>query len=71
MNGKIAFTKFEWNITIPANTTATVHIPATNADEITESGKSITGNADIKFIKMDKGAAVFEIASGSYSFVTK
>ena len=66
---KNGINKFEWNITIPANTTAMVHIPATNADEITESGKSITGNTDAKFIKMDKGAAVFEIASGSYSFV--
>jgi alpha-L-rhamnosidase len=60
---------FEWNITIPANTTAIVYIPATSADELMEIGKTIAGNADIKFIKMDKGAAVFEIASGNYSFV--
>lgn len=60
---------FEWSITIPANTKATVHIPAASAEEITEGGKTISGNADVKFIKMDKGAAVFEIASGSYLFV--
>jgi alpha-L-rhamnosidase len=60
---------FEWNIIIPANTTAIVHIPATSADEVMESGKAIAGSADIKFIKMDKGAALFEIASGTYSFV--
>ncbi|MBK6936898.1 MAG: exo-alpha-sialidase [Chitinophagaceae bacterium] len=61
--------KFEWSITIPVNTTATVHIPAGSAEEITESGKSIAGNANVKFIKMEKGAAVFEIVSGAYSFV--
>ncbi len=66
---KNSISTFEWNITIPANTTATIHIPATNADEITESGKSIAGNTNVKFIKMDKGAAVFEISSGSYSFI--
>jgi alpha-L-rhamnosidase len=61
--------KFEWSITIPANTTATVYIPANSAGEITEGGKTIIGNADVKFIKMDKGAAVFEVSSGTYSFV--
>ncbi len=66
---KSSTVKFEWNISIPANTTATVYIPANSADEITESGKTIAGSADIKFIKIEKGAVVFEIASGSYSFV--
>ncbi len=66
---KNSISTFQWSITIPANTKATVYIPAASAEEITESGKAITGNADVKFIKMDKGAAVFEIASGSYSFM--
>lgn len=61
--------KFEWTISIPANTSATVHIPTNSVDEIVENGKTITSNADIKFIKMDKGTAVFEIASGTYHFV--
>ncbi|MBK8089782.1 MAG: family 78 glycoside hydrolase catalytic domain [Chitinophagaceae bacterium] len=61
--------KFEWSISIPANTKAVVYIPSNSADEITESGKPVTDNADIKFVKMDKGAAVFEITSGSYQFV--
>ena len=61
--------QFEWSITIPANTTAAIHIPAISEEEITESGKAIAGNSNVKFIKMEKGAAVFEVASGSYSFV--
>lgn len=63
--------KFEWNITIPANTTAAVHIPAGSVEEITESGKAVAGNDDVKFSKMEKGAAVFEVKSGSYTFVRK
>ncbi len=67
-NWKNSIDKFEWNITIPANSTASIHIPANNADEVVENGKMIVNNPNIKFIKMDKGAAVFEVASGSYSF---
>lgn len=65
---KNSIDKFEWMITIPANTSATVHIPASNAEEITESGKPISQAAGLKFIKMENGAAVIEIPSGSYSF---
>jgi alpha-L-rhamnosidase len=72
--------KFEWKITIPANTRATVHIPGNSLEEITESGKLIELNHvhshghgheedDIKFIKNENGALVFEIVSGNYHFV--
>ncbi len=63
--------RFEWNISIPANTTATIYLPANSLDEITESGKSIEGSADVKFIKTEDGAIVLEVASGDYSFVRR
>jgi alpha-L-rhamnosidase len=66
---KNSIDKFEWNITIPANTSAALFIPANSADEIRESGNSMVGNALVKFIKMEKGAAVFEVGSGTWSFV--
>lgn len=66
---KNAVDKFEWMITIPANTTAAVYIPANSETEITESGKALGADAAIKFIKIDKGAAVLEVASGTYHFV--
>jgi alpha-L-rhamnosidase len=66
---KNSIDKFEWRIIIPANTTATVYIPANNADEITENGKPVSSSAEIKFVKRDKGAVVFEVPSGTYSFV--
>ena len=68
-NWKNSIDKFEWNISIPANTSAIVYIPASSIDEITEGVNPLSSNADIKFIKTEKGAAVFEIASGNYSFV--
>jgi alpha-L-rhamnosidase len=60
--------QFEWKISIPANTSATVNIPANSVEEITESGLSIANNKDIKFMKEDDGAVVLEIASGNYTF---
>lgn len=61
--------KFEWKISIPANTSATVYIPANSIEEIVESGAAITTNKDIKFIKEDDGAVVLEVPSGNYTFI--
>lgn len=61
--------RFEWNITVPANTTATVYIPANRLDEVLEDGNAIANNNDIKFVKAEDGAVVLEIGSGDYRFV--
>lgn len=62
---------FDWEITIPANTTAKIFVPAKNVDNITESGKDVNNAESVKFIKMANGKAVFEIGSGNYHFVSK
>lgn len=63
---------FDWQITVPTNTTATVFVPATNADAVTESGKPITEVEDVKFLGMDRGDyVVFAVGSGSYHFLSK
>src|SRR6185369_8864764 len=36
------------DVEIPANTTATVYMPASNADAVTESGKAVSSLSDIK-----------------------
>jgi len=56
---------FQWKITIPANTTATVYIPGKS---ITENGRQIKKAAGIKFLRMDSERSVFEIKSGTYNF---
>jgi alpha-L-rhamnosidase len=57
-------------ITIPANTTATVYVPATDGQSVTESGKPVAQAAGLKFLRMESGAAVFEAESGAYHFVS-
>lgn len=61
-------TQFEWNLTIPPNTTALVHIPTTSRENVSEK---FSGIKELKFIKMEKDRAIYELGSGSYSFLVK
>ena len=58
------------NVTIPANTSATVSIPTRQAQSITESGRPITQSSGVKFLREEKGCAVYEVESGSYQFAS-
>jgi alpha-L-rhamnosidase len=60
-----------WKITLPANTEATIYLPATNLKTITESGQSVLKAKGVKFCSMEKGYALFQISSGSYNFDVK
>jgi alpha-L-rhamnosidase len=59
---------FELEATVPANTRATVYVPAHAAGEITESGRSLSRAKGVKFVRMEDGRAVLEVVSGSYRF---
>ncbi len=60
--------KLTLRVAVPPNTTATVYVPATRADAVTESGRP-AGKADgVKFLRTEKDAAVYEIGSGNYVF---
>lgn len=58
------------DVTIPANTTATVYIPARNAASVTESGKPSLRTESVQFLRQENGTVVFAVASGSYQFST-
>jgi alpha-L-rhamnosidase len=58
----------EWNIRVPANTTAIVYVPASSADDVQEGGKPAAGKEGVRFLRMEEGNAVFEVGSGEYSF---
>jgi alpha-L-rhamnosidase len=57
------------DITIPANVTATVHVPATSAKNVTEGGKPAGQAPGVKFVNMAEGSAIYEVGSGEYRFV--
>jgi len=62
---------FTLNIIIPANTTATVYVPAFKEKTVTESGKRAAKSTGIKFLRMENGKAVYEVGSGVYTFTSK
>ena len=55
-------------IMIPPNTTAEIHVPAKTADGVTESGKPTANSDGVKFLRMEHGAAVYAVGSGTYRF---
>ncbi len=59
------------NVAIPANTRATVYLPATGIKRISENGKPLSDNKYIGPIKTENGKTVVEIGSGSYFFTIK
>jgi alpha-L-rhamnosidase len=61
---------FEWNITIPANSTATIHIPAKSEDDVMEGSEKALLSEDIQFIQFENERAVFKLVSGTYQFVS-
>ena len=64
-NWNIEGGRFKWNVTVPPNSTATVHIPGKN---ITEGGSPAAKAKGVSFLRMEKGKAVFKVASGKYEF---
>jgi len=59
---------FEWHISIPANTTATVYIPAKSLSDVLESGNVLAKAEGVSDMKWENGKAVIHIASGNYTF---
>ena len=53
---------------IPPNTKAEVFIPRANPAAVRESGRPAAKSEGVRFLRVEAGAAVFEIGSGRYSF---
>lgn len=55
-------------VTVPANATATVFVPAQDAASVSESGKAANSAEGVRFLRLENSAAVFDVGSGTYSF---
>ncbi|MFO1492268.1 MAG: family 78 glycoside hydrolase catalytic domain [Kiritimatiellia bacterium] len=67
---EIADGRFKLAVTVPANTTAEVFIPAAAPGDVHESGGPAASAPGVKFLRLDKGKAVFEVGSGRYEFTS-
>jgi len=68
---KKADAKLLVNVVIPANTTATVSLPANPADKITEGGRPLADVTGVKFLRYEDGRALLAVESGRYTFTVK
>ena len=74
MHGRIAShwqrdaTQLSLDVTIPINTTATVHVPAKDNATVTESGNPAANAQGVRFLRMENNAAVYAVGSGIYHF---
>jgi alpha-L-rhamnosidase len=61
--------QFDLRITVPPNTTATVHLPVDGDAGISEGGKPIEQSEGVKVLRTDGGEVVLAVGSGDYRFV--
>lgn len=66
MNGN----RLTLEVEVPANTTATICIPARAIADVTEGGKSVENAEDVTFLRQEDGKAVFDVGSGTYKFAS-
>ena len=59
---------FRLEIVVPANTTATVHLPAVDNGLVTESGNNLSTVKDIHIEGIEKGSLLLRVGSGTYHF---
>ena len=55
--------QFDWRIEIPANTTATVYVPATSLETVTVKNAPAA--------RFENGRAIYELGSGKYHFFSE
>jgi alpha-L-rhamnosidase len=60
--------QFNLGITIPPNSTATVHLPVTGDAEISESGEPVEHADGVKILSKGEGEVVLAVGSGIYEF---
>jgi hypothetical protein len=53
---------------LPVNTTATIILPTTVQDKVTEGGKPLSQNIYLKDIKLADNKLTMQAGSGDYSF---
>jgi alpha-L-rhamnosidase len=60
-----------YNLTVPANTSAILYLPAASLKKIKESGKKAKKAEGVSYLRAQDDRQVFELVSGSYEFVVK
>ncbi len=62
---------YQYQISVPVNTTATVYLPADSPDSVIERAPPAGHSKKAEFSGIEKGYVVFKTGSGDYSFSVK
>jgi alpha-L-rhamnosidase len=63
--------EFDWNVTVPPNSSATVSVPAATAADVTESGQPLAQAPGVTVLREENGRVVLDVGAGSYQFKAK
>jgi alpha-L-rhamnosidase len=66
LDGKV----LTYRAVVPANTTATLYLPATETAIVKEGGKDAGKATGVTFVKYEDGKAVYKLKPGSYEFIS-
>ena len=70
-NWRIENGTLHMDATVPPGTSATLYLPSSAPEAVTEGGRPAAQATGVRSSGVEKGKAVFELASGSYRFVSK
>lgn len=60
-----------FDVEIPANTMATIYVPAASSDAVSENGAAISSSKDLQVVNTEGGYVVMKVGSGKYNFKVK
>lgn len=63
--------QFTLTVTVPANTTATVSIPARLGRQVTAQGQALETVEGVTAVRQEQDATLIEIGSGTYTFTSR
>lgn len=59
---------FQWEVTVPPNTTATAWVPTSAPGMVREAGMPLSDASGINIIEADTGVSILQLGSGTYRF---
>ncbi len=57
-----------WKVMVPPNSSAEVHVPCSNPEQVREGDGPATAAAGIRLLRVDADACVFDVVAGRYQF---
>ncbi len=59
---------FTWDMSVPVNVTATLHVPAGKPADVLENGRPVSESGNCRVVGTKDGRVIVEIPSGQYRF---